>query len=184
MAYCIDLLTWLLTCDNIGMGTICVLHLHIPNIPALLVLYFHPHYGRFEDLRIRRETKSRNVKEGGRRADKPKPGRNDKTACLLFTATLQIAKGHEIVLTKLSRPIHLCKYVFWPSMVHCMHAIVFYILYMPSEALYMRFDLKTISACTCRCSTWGSWTGVASPRVWPRQWGWEGDHQRNKDDIT
>ena len=42
MAYYIDLLAWVLTCDNIGMGTICVLHLHILNIPALLVLLLPP----------------------------------------------------------------------------------------------------------------------------------------------
>ena len=97
--------------------------------PALQLSYFHPHYGRFEDLRIRRETKSRNIKEGGRRADKPKPGRNDKTACLLFTATLQLTKGREVVLTKLSRPIHLCKYVLDGALY------AYYNIYMPYEVL-------------------------------------------------
>lgn len=65
---------------------------------------------RFEDLRIRRETKSKNYsKEGGRKADKTKSARNDKTACLCFTATLQLAPNQEITLQVLSKPIQLCK---------------------------------------------------------------------------
>jgi hypothetical protein len=68
---------------------------------------------RFEDLRIRRETKSKNYsKEGGRKADKTKSARNDKTACLCFTATLQLAHDHEIELSVLSKPIQLCKYSY------------------------------------------------------------------------
>lgn len=67
---------------------------------------------RFEDLRIRRETKSKNYnKEGGRKADKTKNARNDKTARLKFIATLQMSPGHEIELTVLSNPIQLCKYI-------------------------------------------------------------------------
>lgn len=67
---------------------------------------------RFEDLRIRRETKSKNYnKEGGRKADKTKSARNDKTARLKFIATLQMSPGHEIELTVLSSPIQLCKYI-------------------------------------------------------------------------
>jgi hypothetical protein len=64
----------------------------------------------FEDLRIRRETKSKNYnKEGGaRKADKTKNARNDKTSRLLFIATLQLTPGHEIELRVLSNPIQLC----------------------------------------------------------------------------
>ena len=67
---------------------------------------------RFEDLRIRRETKSKNYnKDGGaRKADKTKNARNDKTARLLFIATLQLSPAHEIELSVLSNPIQLCKY--------------------------------------------------------------------------
>ena len=69
---------------------------------------------RFEDLRIRRETKSKNYnKDGGaRKADKTKNVRNDKTARLLFIATLQLSPGREIELSVLSNPIQLCKYSF------------------------------------------------------------------------
>ncbi|CAI8035638.1 hypothetical protein GBAR_LOCUS19968 [Geodia barretti] len=63
----------------------------------------------FEDLRIRRETKSKNYsKEGGRKADKAKSARNDKTACLRFVATLQLAPDREIKVQVLSKPIQLC----------------------------------------------------------------------------
>lgn len=73
---------------------------------------------RFEDLRIRRETKSKNYnKEGGRKADKTKNARNDKTARLKFIATLQMSPGHEIELTVLSNPIQLCKYIIIYSRV-------------------------------------------------------------------
>lgn len=65
---------------------------------------------RFEDLRIRRETKSKNLyKDGARKTDKSKSALNDKTACLLFVATLRVAKDTEIQLEALSRPIQLCK---------------------------------------------------------------------------
>ena len=97
----------------------CVLH--CPQIMIshniIITLYYtmtisvHLILCRFEDLRIRRETKSKNYsKEGGRKADKTKGGRNDKTACLLFTATLQLSQDKEIELSILSKPIQLCKH--------------------------------------------------------------------------
>lgn len=81
---------------------------HIITTIILISLWF-----RFEDLRIRRETKSKNyAKEGGRKADKAKGARNDKTACLLFTATLQLSPDKEIELSVLSKPIQLCKHLY------------------------------------------------------------------------
>lgn len=80
---------------------------------------------RFEDLRIRRETKSKNYnKEGGRKADKTKNARNDKTARLKFIATLQMSPGHEIELTVLSNPIQLCKYIY--TCMSLIYTLIFY----------------------------------------------------------
>lgn len=100
---------------------------------------------RFEDLRIRRETKQKNYnKESGRKADKTKNTRNDKTACLRFTATLQLAPDREIELTVMSKPIQLCKYACTyctycnqihinQAFVHCNHHCCYCCLGAPPE---------------------------------------------------